>query len=95
MAPRLRTYQQQEVRDKIQTTVLVNRLHGIAIGEITGDGLDVQVRAALGLLKKVLPDLTATQLSGDADNPVIARIERKIVDAQPADTDRPSISPIS
>ena len=64
MAARLRTYQQDEVRAKIQTTQLINRLTGIATGEITGDGLGVQVTAALGLLKKVLPDLASTELSG-------------------------------
>lgn len=64
MAARLRTYQQDEVRAKIQTTQLINRLTGIATGEITGEGLGVQVTAALGLLKKVLPDLAATELSG-------------------------------
>lgn len=63
MAARLRTYQQDEVRAKIQTTQLINRLTGIATGEITGDGLSVQVTAALGLLKKVLPDLASTELS--------------------------------
>ena len=93
MAARLRTYQQDEVRAKIQTTQLINRLTGIATGEITGDGLGVQVTAALGLLKKVLPDLASTELSGDAANPVVVRqrIERVIVD--PADSDRPRIPP--
>lgn len=64
MAARLRTYQQDEVRAKIQASQIINRLTSIALGEVTGDNLSPQVTAALGLLRKVLPDLAATELSG-------------------------------
>lgn len=40
-----------------------------------------QVTAGLGLLKKVLPDLTYNQHGGDEDHPIVARIERAIVNA--------------
>jgi hypothetical protein len=41
-----------------------------------------QVTAALGLLKKALPDLQAVQLSGDEDSPVEHRhVVVKYVDA--------------
>lgn len=40
-----------------------------------------QVSAALGLIKKAIPDLAAVQLSGDEDAPVVVReIRRTIVD---------------
>jgi ribosomal protein L29 len=44
-----------------------------------------QVSAALGLLRKKLPDLSSQQLTGDKDNPVhqVSRIERDIVDPMP------------
>ncbi len=40
-----------------------------------------QVSAGLGLLKKVLPDLSAVTVSGDNENPLLAIIERRIVKA--------------
>lgn len=49
------------VRDKIQASALITRLERIAQGKVTAE--PHQVTAALGLLKKVLPDLTATDLS--------------------------------
>jgi hypothetical protein len=36
--------------------------------------------AGLGLLKKVMPDLQSTQISGDAENPLKSTIEIHIVD---------------
>jgi hypothetical protein len=56
------------VRDKIQASALITRLEKIAAGKVTAE--PHQVTAALGLLKKVLPDLTATDLSsgGEAIN---------------------------
>jgi hypothetical protein len=61
MAARLRTQHQDEVRAKIQSAQLINRLSAIASGEVTGENLGVQVQAALGLLKKVVPDLASVQ----------------------------------
>ena len=51
-------------RDRIRTTQLVNRLTDHALGddEIMTDS---QVRAALGLLKKSLPDLAAHAHTGE------------------------------
>jgi len=44
------------------------------------------VTAALGLLKKAIPDLSATQLSGDKENPVAyTKIEETIVDPKNGD----------
>lgn len=43
-------------------------LHGTEIAP-------TRITAGLGLLKKVIPDLSATQHSGDKDNPVIHIIQ--------------------
>lgn len=48
-----------------------------------------QVMACLGLLKKYMPDLKSIELVGDDTRPVVQRIERVIVDSDPAN--RPSI----
>lgn len=48
---------------------------------LTGD----QVTATLGLLKKYMPDMKSIELTGNADRPVVSRIERVIVDPKPAD----------
>lgn len=67
MAARLRLRHQDEVREKIRASQLVNRLEDHAFGET--EMTASQVSAALGLLKKCVPDLQATQLSGDPENP--------------------------
>lgn len=50
---------------------------------------DSQVRACLGVLKKYMPDLKSIEHTGDPDHPVVHRIERVIVDPDPANS--PSI----
>lgn len=75
MAARLRKTHQEEVRSKIQTSQLINRLTDHAL-----NGLELsptQVRAIEVLLKKSIPDLQSIQLSGNEDNPVevVTRIE--------------------
>jgi hypothetical protein len=75
----------EETRAKIQTSQLINRLQSYVLGEVQLE--PGQVTAALGLMKKTLPDLTATELSGDADNPVaISHIQRTIVDPRNPDS---------
>lgn len=60
----LRPRHQDEIRTKIQTSQLVNRLTNHALGKLD-KGMDAtQVSAALGVLRKALPDLTATEHSG-------------------------------
>jgi hypothetical protein len=60
----LRPRHQDEIRTKIQTTQLVKRLTSHALGKLQ-KGMDAtQVSAALGVLRKALPDLTATEHSG-------------------------------
>lgn len=62
MATRLNPSHDQRTRDKIRTSQLVNRLQSFVNGKVKLQS--AQVTAALGLLKKTLPDLTATELSG-------------------------------
>ena len=69
---------QTDVRSKIQASQLVNRLTDHAFGRVE---LSVtQVNAIKILLGKSLPDLSAIEHSGDADNPIRQEIEVKIVD---------------
>lgn len=73
MPARLRKMHQDDVRAKIQTSQLLNRLADHALGDVELSA--TKVRAIEVLLKKVLPDLSAVELSGDEDNPIVTRIE--------------------
>ena len=66
---------QDDVRAKIQTSQLINRLTDHALGNV--ELSPTQVRAIEILIKKTLPDLSTVELTGDADNPVelVTRIE--------------------
>lgn len=77
MAARLNPKQDDRARDAIATTQLVKRLNGFALEENdpqTRKPIKMspdQVRAALGLLKKTIPDLAVVQHQGDAENPMV------------------------
>lgn len=58
----------EEARKKIQTTQLINRLQGHVLKNV--DMSKSQVGAALGLLKKTLPDMQYHQVGGDPENPL-------------------------
>ena len=74
MAARIRKHHQDEVRARIQTSQLVNRLTDHALGDTELSA--TQIKAIEILLRKSIPDLSAVELSGDAENPVaISRIE--------------------
>lgn len=73
MAARLRLRHQDEVRAKIQTSQLLNRLTDHAFGKV--ELTQTQIKAIEILLRKSIPDLAAIQLSGDADNPVELRFK--------------------
>jgi len=70
---------QEDVRRKIQASQLINVLMDQALGN--GDDLSpTRLKAIEILLRKSLPDLSAIELSGDAENPVaIQQIKRVIV----------------
>ena len=70
MAARInRPNQSEKTREKIRTTQLKNRLEAYALGEIdpnTGSPVKMeagQVKAALGLMAKTMPDLTAADIT--------------------------------
>ncbi len=63
MAPRINKIRHDdETRSKIQTSQLINRLTDHALNDLKLE--PTQVRAIEILLKKTLPDLTSTELSG-------------------------------
>lgn len=67
MAARLNPEQTQRAKDAIQTTQLCKRLNGFALSELdvqTGKPVEMspaQVKAAVALLKKTLPDLQSIE----------------------------------
>lgn len=85
MAARLNLRQQDKTRSAIQTSQLVNRLQGYALGTIE-EIEPGRLKAIEILLRKTLPDLSAVTLSGDDDNPVkVQVIERRIVRSNSSD----------
>lgn len=72
MAVRKNLSHDERTRQKIQTSQLINRLEKSAFGEI--DLTPQQLKSIEILLKKSLPDLSSVQLTGDADNPVVAKV---------------------
>ena len=92
MAARLRKTHQDEVRAKIQTSNLINRVEKYAMGELSDEDISSnRLNAIKLLLAKTLPDLSSIQITGDPDNPleVISKVENYIVD--PKDKDGTSI----
>lgn len=76
MAARKQLWHPDEVKKRIQASQLINRLTSHALSD--APIMDAsQVTAAVKLLGKVVPDLKAVELSGDAENPVrsVSRIE--------------------
>lgn len=68
----------ERIRERIKADRIIDKLENhILNGEEMSSS---QVSAALGLLKKRVPDLQAIELSGDDQKPlVIAEVVRKIV----------------
>jgi hypothetical protein len=62
----------ERTRAMIQSGMLISLLQRIATGE--KEAQPHQVTAALGLLRKVLPDLQATLLSGDPQLPITVSV---------------------
>lgn len=56
---------EDSVRAKIKTSMLVNRLTSFVKGTVKLE--PAQVTAALGLLKKTVPDLSSVELSGEVN----------------------------
>lgn len=70
----------EEHRDKIRNS---NILHALIEHVVNGREMSPsQVTAGLGLIRKVLPDLSATTISGDEDGDpikIVGTIERRVV----------------
>lgn len=64
MAARNRLTHDTKTREKIQTSMLVNRLQNFVEGKV--ELSPAQVTAALGLIKKTLPDLSSVEAKVDA-----------------------------
>ena len=60
----------EEHRKKIETTKLVNRLTNHALGKLKKPMDASQVSAALGVLKKALPDMKETVVDATVDGSV-------------------------
>lgn len=81
MAARLNKRHTEEVRQKIQASVIIERLHRVASGELEMNAQ--QLKASEILLDRSVPKLQAIQVTGDSENPVaFTEITRKIVKAK-------------
>jgi len=69
---RLNPKHDERTRAKIQTSQIINRLEAFIKSEC--EMTAPQVTAALGLLKKSLPDLAAVQHTGSDDGPIEMKI---------------------
>ncbi len=78
MGVRKRLYHPEEVRQKIRTSQIVNRLNSFINGKI--ELSPHQVSAALGLIKKTMPDLQAITHRGDSDAPLTLKLEGTDID---------------
>lgn len=65
----------QDTRKKIQAGNIINRLQKLIAGEIKME--PHAVTAALGLLRKTLPDLTSVEHSGEITKTYVARMPAK------------------
>jgi len=73
MPTRLNKRHQECIREKIRGSQLVNRLESHILPDDEGNTVEMtptQVNAALGLLKKVVPDLKASEISGPDGGPI-------------------------
>ena len=79
MAARLNPRHSEEVRLKIKASVLIERLHRVASGEL--EVSPQQLKAHEILLDRAVPKLQSIQHSGDENNPLVFQeIKRVVVD---------------
>jgi hypothetical protein len=78
MAARMRKMHQDDVRAKIKTSQLINRLTNHALGTV--DLSATQVRAIEVLIRKTLPDLQAVELSGEDGGAIAVAVFKGIND---------------
>jgi hypothetical protein len=63
---------QQLIRDKINAGLLVERLTECALGQL--ELTSQQMKAIEILLKKSVPDLSAVEMTGDSDAPILLKV---------------------
>lgn len=82
MAARLNRMHSEQVRAKIQASVLIDRLQKHVVGEL--ELTPSQITAAQVLLDRSVPKLSQIQHTGDENNPIraVTRIERAVVDSK-------------
>ena len=68
MAARLRAKHQDEVRTKIQTSQLINRLENYALSDDAAEISPGRLKAIEILLRKALPDLSAIEMDANVTN---------------------------
>lgn len=83
MAARMRKLHQDDVRAKIQTSQLVNRLESHALGTVELSA--TQIKAIEVLIRKTLPDLSAVEMTGEDGGPI--ETVQKIQLVGPSDDD--------
>jgi 5-methylcytosine-specific restriction endonuclease McrBC GTP-binding regulatory subunit McrB len=74
MAIRKNLKQTQKTREKIQTSQLINRLQNHALSDEINELKPSQLKAIEILLKKSLPDLQSTEITGDNEAPVALKV---------------------
>jgi len=79
MAERLRKKHSEQSRTKIQTTQLINVLQNHALG-LTEEIKPSRMKAIEILLKKALPDLQSTEITGDESAPLGIKVVSSIDD---------------
>ena len=84
MAARKNLTQTLKTREKIQTSQLIHRLQNHALSEEVNALKPRQLKAIEILLKKSLPDLQSTEITGDSDAPM----QLKIITGIPKKDDR-------
>lgn len=72
MAARKNLPHSDRTREKIRASMLLNRLEKFVEGKVKMNA--PQVTAALGLLKKVVPDLQAVTHDGNIDHKVVGEV---------------------
>ena len=70
MAARLNKLHQDDIRQKIQASQLINVLQNHALGLDDGELPLSRMKAIEILLRKSIADLSAVTISGDAENPL-------------------------
>jgi len=70
MAARLNKLHQDDIRQKIQASQLINVLQNHALGLDGGDLAMSRMKAIEILLRKSVADLSAVTISGDKENPL-------------------------